>query len=67
VLKEKSVSVMLAGNMGEGALNVLNRQGIKVIRSCNGDIQEVVELFLKDSLTDSGETCHQHQHECGNH
>jgi predicted Fe-Mo cluster-binding NifX family protein len=69
VLREKGVRVMLAGNMGEGALNVLKSEGIVVIRGCNGITDKVVELYLNNSITDSGETCHNHdhQHECGNH
>jgi len=38
VLKNKGVSVMLAGNMGNGAFNVLRNQGIEVFRGNSGDI-----------------------------
>ncbi len=67
VLKEKGVSVMLAGNMGDGALNVLNHQGIKVYRGCSGDVKEVVEAFMQDQINDSGEGCHHHDHEGEGH
>jgi predicted Fe-Mo cluster-binding NifX family protein len=46
VLKEMGVSVMLAGNMGNGALSVLNSQGIQVFRGCQGDVRQLVETFL---------------------
>jgi predicted Fe-Mo cluster-binding NifX family protein len=66
VLREKGVSVMLAGNMGNGALNVLNSQGIDVYRGCSGDARRLVETFLEGSVVDSGEGCHQHDegHTC---
>ena len=40
VLKEKGVTVMLAGSMGDGALNVLSNQGIQVLRGCKGDVRK---------------------------
>ena len=69
VLKEIGVSVMLAGNMGNGALNVLNSQGIQVIRGCSGDVRFFVETFLKGYVFDSGVGCTQHEnhqegHQC---
>jgi predicted Fe-Mo cluster-binding NifX family protein len=60
-LKEKGVEVMLAGNMGDGALNVLNNHHIKVIRGCSGNINQVVESFLAGNIKDSGDGCHHHE------
>lgn len=69
VLADKGVGTMLAGGIGNGAINVLNRHGINVIRGCSGNSEKIVKLFLTDGLTDSGESCHQHeehshQHQC---
>lgn len=64
VLKEKSVEIMLAGNMGEGAKNVLENHDIAVYRGCSGDATEVTRAFLRGELNDSGESCaHHHDHE----
>ncbi|MDP4188910.1 MAG: NifB/NifX family molybdenum-iron cluster-binding protein [Bacteroidota bacterium] len=63
ILQQKGVSVMLAGNMGDGALNVLGNHGIAVYRGCSGDIRKTVEAFLQGNLNDSGETCHCHEHQ----
>ena len=41
VLASDGVSVMLAGGIGGGAINVLNNSGIEVIRGCAGNAQEV--------------------------
>ena len=61
VLKEKSVSVMLAGNMGNGALNVLQSHGIDVYRGCSGEVRQLTETFLQGKIGDSGEGCHHHE------
>jgi predicted Fe-Mo cluster-binding NifX family protein len=60
VLKEMGVTTLLAGNMGDGALNVLNRNGIQVFRGCKGDVRQVTETYLKGYVFDSGEGCHSH-------
>jgi len=61
VLASDGVTVMLAGGIGGGAINVLNNRGIEVIRGCSGDATEVVKLYLKGSVEDSGSSCHQHE------
>ncbi len=63
ILKEQGVTIMLAGNMGNGALEKLNNNDIEVIRGCSGKVNLVVENFLKDQLQDSGEGCHSHEHD----
>lgn len=62
VLQEKGVGVMLAGNMGNGALNVLQNKGIQVIRGCSGNVNQVVETFLNGYILDSGVGCDHHDH-----
>jgi predicted Fe-Mo cluster-binding NifX family protein len=70
VLASDGVSVMLAGGIGGGAINVLNNSGIEVIRGCSGNATEVVKLYLSGLVEDSGSSCHQHEghnHEGGTH
>jgi predicted Fe-Mo cluster-binding NifX family protein len=67
VLKELGVSVMLAGNMGGGALNVLNNQGIEVYRGCSGDVRQLTEDFLAGKIGDSGEGCKSHENHTEEH
>ena len=68
-LENMGVSVMLAGNMGQGALNVLTAHNIKVIRGCSGNILDIAIDYLNGKLTDSGVGCssHEHHHECHGH
>ena len=66
----KTEIMMLAGNMGMGALNKLSSCGIEVVRGCSGPVMDVVEAYLKGELKDSGEACSHHGddgHECHNH
>jgi predicted Fe-Mo cluster-binding NifX family protein len=61
VLAADGVSVMLAGGIGGGAINVLNNSGIEVVRGCAGDSAEVVKLYIAGLVEDSGSSCHQHE------
>jgi len=70
VLSEIGVKLMLAGNMGNGAVNVLGFHGIDVVRGCQGKTDEIVNLWLENKVQDSGTSCAGHSHdggECHNH
>jgi predicted Fe-Mo cluster-binding NifX family protein len=54
------VSVMLAGNMGGGAVNVLASNGIKVVRGCSGNVRAVAQEWLAGRVNDSGASCQSH-------
>jgi len=60
VLAQKGVTVMLAGGIGAGAINVLNAAGITVVRGCSGNAERAVTDYASGKLTDSGETCNHH-------
>jgi predicted Fe-Mo cluster-binding NifX family protein len=66
ILAQMGVKYMLAGNMGQGAVNVLGNNGIQVLRGCSGNVKEVAENWLSGNLKDSGIACAQHEHECHN-
>jgi len=61
VFSSDGVTLMLAGGIGDGAINVLNNSGIKVIRGCSGDATQVVKQYLAGSIEDSGSSCHEHE------
>jgi len=65
-LAEMGVTLMLAGNMGQGAVNVLNASGIDVMRGCSGEVTTVVKNWLEGSLSDNGVSCSAHEHGCHN-
>lgn len=72
-LAANGVSIMLAGGIGGGAINVLNMAGIDVVRGCSGSPDTAVKRYLDGTLTDSGSSCGQHEqhhqngheHSCG--
>ena len=61
------VTLMLAGNMGDGAAQKLVNNGISVIRGIEGSPRAAVDAYLAGKLTDSGKGCssHEHGHDCG--
>lgn len=71
VLASTGVTHMVAGNMGEGAVRVLQAHGINVVRGASGNAREAVEQFAAGVLADSGEPCaghgigHGHGPDCG--
>lgn len=64
VLSNMGVNLMLAGNMGDGAVNVLKKSNIDVIRGCSGDVKTVAVDYLNGKISDSGDSCHEHEHGC---
>lgn len=60
LLAKMGVTVMIAGNMGNGALNKLNASGIEVIRGCSGGVEEALYRYLNGDLSDSGAGCSSH-------
>ncbi|MEI7663149.1 MAG: NifB/NifX family molybdenum-iron cluster-binding protein [Bacteroidota bacterium] len=61
VLAEHGVSVMLAGNIGGGAINHLKECGIEVIRGFQGDAETAVLSYLAGTATDNEQTCTAHE------
>ncbi|QZE14666.1 NifB/NifX family molybdenum-iron cluster-binding protein [Halosquirtibacter laminarini] len=56
-LKDKGVTLMLASNMGNGAVQKLSNAGIKVIKGCSGDNIECVNNYLNETLQVVDITC----------
>jgi predicted Fe-Mo cluster-binding NifX family protein len=65
ILQKIGVRLVLAGGIGQGAIQVLNRYGIEVIRGCAGDVNTLAEMYIKGELADSGVSCAQHEHHHG--
>lgn len=60
IFESAGVKIMLAGGIGDGAVNVLNAHGIKVIRNCRGDVTEILQQYLAGKVEDSGTNCSAH-------
>lgn len=63
VFENEGIRIMLAGGIGEGAINTLNAHGVRVIRNCEGDVADIVERYLTGKVKDSGSSCSVHSHE----
>lgn len=63
VLAENGVKILIAGGIGNGAVNVLANNGIKTIKGASGTVRDAVELFLQGELVDSGDVCSTHTHD----
>lgn len=64
-MQAMGITVMLAGNMGNGAFEKLRGHGIGVIRGCAGKVEEVMGQYLRGELKDSAVACD--HHDCGHH
>jgi len=59
-LAEVGVTHLVAGNMGQGAVNVLGANGISVIRGASGDARSAALSFVRGVLADTGVGCAGH-------
>jgi len=48
VFQQMGVKTMLAGNMGQGAVNKISSAGIKVIRGCSGEVNKLIDDYLNN-------------------
>ncbi|NNM68024.1 MAG: DUF134 domain-containing protein [Spirochaetales bacterium] len=64
VLAKAGVTHLLAGNMGEGAVNVVRSHGIQVVRGAAGAVRPAVEAFVAGGFQDSGRLCRDDGHSC---
>ena len=64
-LAAMDVKIMLAGGIGDGAVNKLASQNIQVIRNCKGDVHQLVKDYLAGEIQDGGSNCASHAHEEG--
>jgi len=61
-LHGKGVEVVISGGMGQGAIDIFNEKGIKVVTGASGPAEDAVNLFLQGKLESTGSVCHEHQH-----
>ncbi len=65
-LADMGVKIMLAGGIGNGAINKLKSQNIEVIRNCKGDVDVLVNDYLAGKVVDGGASCAAHdEHHSG--
>jgi predicted Fe-Mo cluster-binding NifX family protein len=67
LLHEKGVDVVVAGGMGQGAVDIFCAHNMQVITGVSGKTDDAAAAYLKGALKSSGSVCHEHAHsgECG--
>lgn len=60
-MAKMGIKLLIAGGIGQGAINILTSNGIEVIRGCVGDARAAVSAWINGKLEDGGETCHSHE------
>lgn len=68
-LAKIGVTILLAGNMGNGAKQKLEQAGLTVYTGFSGDITKAINKHLSEGFTGSFVMCsgHGNDHECENH
>ncbi len=59
-LVEMGISLLIAGNMGEGAVVRLGQAGIKVVRGASGPVDAALNAWLGGRLADKQVLCMEH-------
>ena len=62
-LADLHVTTILAGGMGDGAVQIFNERNVEVVVGASGDARAAVERYLKGELKTTGEVCHEHEME----
>jgi len=60
-LAEMGVKIMLAGGIGNGAIQKLASHDIQVLRNCQGDVNTLVNEYLTGNIKDGGASCKAHE------
>jgi predicted Fe-Mo cluster-binding NifX family protein len=63
-LKNQNIDCIIAGGMGPKAIMMLESFGIKVFVGVTGKIEEVIEAFIKGTLTTEKSLCEHGEHRC---
>lgn len=66
-LAEKNINVIVAGGMGQSAKILFNDNGIEVITGASGSVDDIVNIYINNTLESSDEVCEGHGHhgDCG--
>ena len=68
LLHDTGVDIVIAGGMGQGAVELFCSYDIQIITGASGKADDAVTAYLQGGLKSSGSVCHEHAHEgeCGN-
>ncbi|MGL4307750.1 MAG: DUF134 domain-containing protein [Cetobacterium sp.] len=66
-LKDQKANVVITGGMGQRAIDMLKAGGIEVLLGGQGEISNLLDIYLEGNLKSTGSACthHHHDHEDG--
>lgn len=67
LLAEKGITTILAGGIGQRALNLFQEKQITVVRGVSGDVDTAAAAYAAGTLTDGKSSCTHGEAECGHH
>ena len=62
-MAEEKINVLITGGMGHRAMDMLTAFGIEVILGAEGNIEDVLAVYLKGELKSNGSACSHHHHD----
>lgn len=60
LLKEKEVTVVIAGGIGSGMRDALESQGFEVLMGASGNVKMVAETYARGDFVSKGSVCNHH-------
>lgn len=63
-LANMGVELLLAGNIGNGAVKKIGEAGIAVVKGCEGAVSTLIVEYLAGKVEDKGDICHEHGNDC---
>lgn len=67
-LASHGIKVIIAGGMGQRAVDLFHENGIEVILGVSGSVDMAAQDYLFGRIAPgSGSICSEHQHQCGGH
>lgn len=60
-MQAMGITLMLAGNIGLGAVNKLSSCGIEVVKGCEGDVEQLLKDYLAGNVKDNPQMCDHHE------
>lgn len=63
LLKEKEVTIIIAGGIGAGMIEALESQGFEVLRGASGSVKMVAETYARGDFVSKGSVCDHHHHD----
>lgn len=61
-LHDHGVDVIVAGGMGQAAIDLFAQNNIDVFTGAQGDVTEIAKAFAEGTLVSTGSVCTKHEH-----